>query len=100
MFGPGHLSCEVLAGNEPSLAVAGVAVGVVRGLAEDADLAGFLVPFEDPVVGDVAPQQTPQVTDPDRAFAPPAAGVKPLDRGIHRRPNRLEPRIESNNCRV
>src|SRR6266566_4575475 len=100
MLGPGDLPCEVLASNQPPLAVARIAVGVVGGLAEDADLAGFLVPFEDAVVRDVAPQETPHIADPDRALAPAAAGVKPLDPGIHRRPQRLETRIEGDDCRI
>ena len=47
----------VLAGDEPALAVARVAVGEVRGLAVDADRARLLLPLQDAVVGDVAPQQ-------------------------------------------
>src|SRR6266446_4937744 len=56
IFGAGDAPRVMLAGDEPALAVAGVAVGVVRWLAEDADRAGLLVPAHDPVVRDVAPQ--------------------------------------------
>ena len=100
VLGPGDPPHPVLAGDEAPLAVAGVAVGVVRRLPEDRGLAGFLVPSEDAVVGNVAPQHAPLIADPHRAFAPAAAGVKPLDRGIHRRPQRLETRVEGDDCRV
>ena len=70
----------MLAGDEPPLAVARVAVGVARRLAEGADLAGRLVPFQDAVVRDVAPQQVAAVAEPDRPLGPAAAGIEPLDR--------------------
>ena len=56
----------VLAGEQPALAVAGVAVGEVRRLAEDADRAGLLVPLHDAVVRDVAPEQVAAVAEPNR----------------------------------
>ena len=71
----------MLAGDEPALAVAGVAVGEVRRLAEDADLAGLLLPLEDAVVRDVAPQQIAAVAEPHRPLGPAAAGIEALDRG-------------------
>jgi hypothetical protein len=45
----------VLASDEIALPVAGVAVAVIRRLAEDADFAGVFKPAQDAVVGDVAP---------------------------------------------
>src|SRR6266481_4633478 len=52
----------------PALAVAGIAIGVARGLAEQADCARLLLPFHDPVVRDVAPQETAEITEPNRPF--------------------------------
>src|SRR5262245_14311940 len=69
----------MLAGDESALAVAGVAVGVVGGLTEDADPAGLLVPAHDAVIGNVAPQETARITEIDRALVKTAAGREPLD---------------------
>jgi hypothetical protein len=90
----------VLAGHEPALPVAGIAVGIVRRLAEDAHRTGFLLPFQDAVVGDVAPQQRAEFAEPDRALAPAAAGIELLDRRVHRRFDRVETRIERDNCGI
>src|SRR4051812_21945244 len=83
MFGARDAPRPVLAGDEPSLPVARVAVGEVGGLAEDADRAGFLVPTHDPLVGDVAPEKRARVAQPHGSFAPAKAGGQPLDpRGL------------------
>src|SRR4029453_5707831 len=100
MLGAGHPPHAVLAGHQPALPISGVAVGVVRWLAEDADRAGFLLPFEDAVVWDVAPQKRTEFTEPDWAFAPAAAGIEPLDRRVHRRLDRVETRIERYDCGI
>src|SRR5690348_17794654 len=89
-----HLARTVLAGDQPALLVARVTVGVVRRLPEDADLSGFLLPFQDAVIRDIAPQKRAELAEPDRAFAPAAAGIKPFDRGIHRGLDRVKPRVE------
>ena len=81
MLGAGDLTPAMLAGDEAALAVAGVAVGMVRWFAEDADLAGFLVPFEDAVVRDVAPEQEAAIAEPHRALAPPEPRAETLDLG-------------------
>src|SRR6185437_3722687 len=47
ILGTGQVLGVVLAGDEPTLPVAGVAVGVVRRLAEHADRTGFFVPAHD-----------------------------------------------------
>src|SRR5579872_4418699 len=100
VLGPRHLAPAVLAGDEAPLPVAGVAVGVVRWLAKDADRAGLLVPAQDAVVRDVAPQQAALVAEPHRALAPAASGIEPLDGGVERRPDRLEARIEGDDRRI
>ena len=55
MLGARHLTRAVLAGDEPALPVAGVAVGEIGGFAKDADRAGLFVPPQDPIIRDVAP---------------------------------------------
>src|SRR5262245_33838329 len=69
------------AADEAALAVARVAVGEVRRLAIDADCAGLLLPFENAIVGDVAPQQIPPVAEVDGPFRPAAAREQPLHAG-------------------
>ena len=91
-------AAAVLAGDEPALAVAGVAVGEVRGLAEDADRARLLLPLEDAVVGDVAPQQIAPVAEIDRPLGPAAAGGEALHAG-ELQPVLLEARIERDDGR-
>src|SRR5687768_16131561 len=89
----------MLAADEPSLPVAGVAVGEVRRLAEDADRAGLLFPFEDALVRNVAAEQIPSVAEPHRPFGPAQAGGQPL----HRRqlqPVILEAGIEGMDGRI
>src|SRR5882757_4439685 len=81
MLGARHAARIVLAAHQPALAVARIAVGVVRGLAEDADRAGLLLPFHHPVVRDVAPQEVAPVAEPDRPLAPAEPGRQKLDRG-------------------
>ena len=82
IFGAGQVLRVVLAGDEPALAVAGVAVGIVRRLAEHADRAGLLLPFHDPVVRDVAEQQIAAVAEPHRPLGKAHAAGDPLDRGV------------------
>ena len=71
----------VLAGEQPPLTIARVAVGEVRRLAEDARLPRLLVPAHDPVVRDVAPQDIAPVPEPRRTFGPAEARDQPLDLG-------------------
>ena len=67
------------AGDQPAAAVAGVAVGVVRGLAEHRDGAALLVPAQHAVVGNVAPHEVVAAAVPCRAFRPEHAGVQAAD---------------------
>src|ERR1051325_4961796 len=82
IFGAGQPLRVHLAGDQPPLAIAGIAVGVVRRLAEDADRAGLLLPFHNAVVRDVAPQKVAAVAEPNRPLGKTAARRDPLDRGI------------------
>src|SRR5207245_6167245 len=48
------------------------------------DGARLLFPAQDPVVGDVAPEEIPPVAEPDRPLGPPEAGAQPFDlRRVH-----------------
>ena len=80
IFGAGQPLRVHLAGDQPSDAVPCVAVGIVGGLAEHADRAGLLFPFQDAVVRDVAEQQMAPVAEPYRPFGEAAAAGDPLDR--------------------
>ena len=81
VLGAGDPAGAVLAAEQAPLAVAGVAVGEVRRLAEHADRPGLLLPLHDPVVGDVAEQDVAAVAEPDRPLGPAEAGGQPLDLG-------------------
>ncbi len=63
-----------LAGHQPPLAVAGVAVGIMRRFAEDADCPGLFLPFHHPVVRDVAPDQATKIPEPNGALVEAASG--------------------------
>jgi hypothetical protein len=84
VFGAGDAAREMLAGDEAALAVAGVAVGVVGRFAEFRDGARGFVPAQNPVVGNVGPEQIAAVAEPDRPLAPACAVIQPLDRRIER----------------
>src|SRR5439155_22221887 len=92
IFGRRDPPALMLAGDESSLAVAGIAVGVVRGLAEHADGTHLLLPLHDAIVGDVAPQQIAPVAKPHRALGPTEARRQAFDGGVEGRPNFLEAR--------
>src|SRR5207302_9252216 len=81
VLGPRHAPRVVLAGEEPPLEVARIAVSVVRGHAEHADRAGFLLPLHDAVVRDVAPQQIAAIAEPHRPLIPAHARGDSLDFG-------------------
>ena len=72
---------QVLAADQPTLAVAGVAVGVVRRLTEHADRTRAVVPAQDAVVRDVRQQQVAPVAEPHRALGPAQPGGQLLDAG-------------------
>ncbi len=93
VLGPGDAAGAVLAGDEAALLVAGVAVGVLRGLPEDRDVAGPRVPAQHPVRRDVAEQQAVVVAEPDRSLDPAEARGDPLDGGVEHEVA-LEPRVE------
>src|SRR6516225_7878437 len=89
----------MLAGDEPALAVAGVAVGEVGGFSVDRDCAALLFPFDDALVRDVAAQEIAPVADPHRAFGPAQSGGETLD-GRRLEPVAFEAGIEGAYCRI
>src|SRR5262249_56210798 len=99
MFGSHQASAAMLAGDEPALTVAGVAVGEIGGLPEDADRAGLLFPFEDALVGDVTAQEIASVPKPHGALGPTQAGGEALD-GRQFQPVFLKARIKRVNCSI
>src|SRR5262249_22274553 len=78
-FGAREATRIVLAGDQPALAIARQPVRVVRRLAKHAGAPGRLVPAQDAIVGDIAPEKGARVAEPGRAFAPARPGVEPLD---------------------
>ena len=56
ILGAGHTAGAVFAGDKSALFVAGVAVAVVRGMAENGNFASFFCPTHYPIVWDVTPQ--------------------------------------------
>ena len=77
-----HAAVAVLAGELAALVVEGVAVAVVGGLRNSADVAVLLEPAHLAVVGDVAPDQVLADAVPGRPFGPERAGVEALDRRV------------------
>ena len=78
VFGARHAATTMLAGDQPAVPVTGVAIGKVGRLLKHTDRAGGFFPFEDAVVGNIAPQQVAPIAKPDRAFRPAAPGVQAL----------------------
>src|SRR5580704_10953902 len=71
----------MLAGDQPPLAIARVAVRIVGGLAIGADGARFLLPFQDTVVRYVAPEHVAAIAEIHRSFRPTATSEQAVDRG-------------------
>jgi len=81
VFGARHPPRIVLAGNEPSLPVAGIAIGIVGRLAVDACAAGRVVPPHDAIVGDVAPIDATRIAEIDRPLGPAHSRGQPFNPG-------------------
>src|SRR5205823_3424756 len=92
----GDATAAVLAGDKPTLAVARVAVGEIRGLAEHRDRAGLLLPFDDALVRNIAAEQIAPVAEPYRTLGPAQAGGQPLH-GRQLEPVFFEARVECSN---
>ena len=80
IFRAGEVLRIVLAAHQPALAIARVAIRIVRRFAKDADPAGGFIPSQDSVVGYVAEQQIPPIAEPNRPFGETKPGGDALDR--------------------
>ena len=78
-MGHGDAARQMLAGDQPALVVDGVAVGIVRALAEHRDLMAGLGEPHHAVVGDVGPDEVAPGGEPGRPLAPARARPQPLD---------------------
>src|SRR5262249_51670109 len=80
VLGSRHAPRVVLARDEPALAVARGAVGVVGWAPEHGDGARLFVPTHDAVVGNVARQEIATVAEPHGALGTAESGLQPLHR--------------------
>ncbi|HEY0986132.1 MAG TPA: hypothetical protein VGD80_03735 [Kofleriaceae bacterium] len=85
VLGAGHAAGLMLARHQAALAVDGVTVGVVAGLAEHRHRAVGLIPAHHPIVRDVGPHEVATRGEVGRAFAPAAAGPQPVELGVEQR---------------
>jgi len=83
MLGAADAAAAMLGRDQPPLTVARMAIGLARGFAEMAHRPGFLIPAQDAIIGDIAPQQATLIAEPYRTLTPAGAGVKPLHRREH-----------------
>ena len=74
-----HAAGVVLTGQQAALPIERVAVGVVGGLVEYADVAVLLQPAQVPIVGNIAEHQVAPAAVPCGPLGPKQAGVQPLD---------------------
>ena len=81
VLGAGQRAAAQLAGHQPALPVARVAVGISRRVAQGGCGAGDLVPADERVVGDVGEQQVAPVAVPGRPFGEAKAGGDAFDGG-------------------
>ena len=95
----GNCRVPVLATYQPPLPIARVAIGEIRWSAVDAHRARLLLPFENAVIGNVAPQQIPPIAEIDRALGPAATRRQPFDTG-ELEPVFLEEGIERGDDRI
>ena len=81
MFGPCHPSGAMFACDQPALAVAGVAIAVVRRLPKCGDAAAGS-PTQDSIVRNVGEKQAARIAEPDRPFDPVKPGGELFDRSV------------------
>ena len=72
VLGSGDAPIEVLAGEQPALAIDGVAIGMATGVSKHRDRPIGFVPPQQSVIGDVAPDQVAPCGKPGRPFGPAA----------------------------
>jgi hypothetical protein len=94
----GHAAREMLARDKPALIVDGIAVRIVRGLAEDRDFTGG---FDEPhhaIVRNVRPDQIAARREPGRTFSPARPRPQALDAHVTGETS-FEARIENDDVR-
>ena len=99
MFVANHAAGVVLAGKQAALPIKRIAVGVVGGRVEDADVAVLLEPAQVPIVGDIAENQVAPAAVPCGPFGPKQARVQPLD-GCALDPVLVEPLVQGDDVRI
>ena len=77
-IGARHAAGQMLAGDEAALAVDGVAIGIVRRVAEHRDRAAAVIEAQDAVVGNVRPDEVAPRREPRRPLRPASTGPQPL----------------------
>jgi hypothetical protein len=77
----------MFAGNQSTLAIACIAVRVIRGISEFRHRASASLPTQHPIIGYIAPEQDIAVTKPNRALIPTAANPQTLERRISSQTN-------------
>jgi hypothetical protein len=82
VFGAGDAASVVFAGDKAALAIAIVAVAVVRRSAEHADFASVFEPTQHSIVGNIAEEKIAAIGEPDRAFSPARTGVEAFNGGV------------------
>src|ERR1700743_1535974 len=86
----------MLAGNEPPLAVARIAVRVIRWPAKRRHRARLLVPAQDAVIRNVAPQHVAAIAEPHGSLGPARALIQAFD-GSRGEAQCIEAGIETTN---
>ena len=99
MFGACQRAAAEFAGDQPSLAVARVAIGIPGGVAQDGGGAGDLIPAQQPVVGDVGEQQIASVAVIGWSLGETKSGGDALDRGVPQ-DHMLKARVEHDDVGV
>jgi hypothetical protein len=72
----------VFAGEQVALAIAIIAVAIVRGRPEHADFSGVFEPTQHAIVGNVAEKKIAAIGEPDGAFSPARTGVEAFNGGV------------------
>ena len=99
-LGAGHATGTVLAGHESPLRIDRIAIGVVRRLAEDAEMVVVPQQAHYPVVGDVAEEQIIALAEEGWTLGPAEPRGNPLDAGSAGKCRRYAPQFPSNHALI
>ena len=70
IFGSSDAPRTVFATDESPLSIAGVSVAIIGRFTVDAYFTGGFLPFQNPIVRNIAPEQIPAIAEPDGSFCP------------------------------